>query len=198
MNLPNKLTLVRMVLVPFFMFFILLPNFSSASYLVCDIVAAVIFGAASLTDMLDGKIARKYGLVTDFGKFMDPIADKLMVFGAFFAFSASDAFALYRTPFAVIAFIVFARDLAVTSLRTMAQNKNGTVIAAAMPGKIKTVSQIVFILFALLERHIFAFSDFFATYMPITVTACLVMLFFAVYSGIDYFRAYGKFLKESK
>lgn len=198
MNLPNKLTLARIVLVPFFMLFILLPNITELSPLLCDLVAAVIFGAAALTDMLDGKIARKYGLVTDFGKFMDPIADKLMVFGAFIMFLVSDAFALYRYAFAVVVFLVLLRDFAVTSLRLLAQNKNGTVIAAVMSGKLKTVSQIVFILLALLERHIFAFSDFFATYMPLTVLSCLVMLFFAITSGLEYFRSYGKFLSESK
>lgn len=198
MNLPNKLTLLRVILVPFFMLFILLPQISGFNPLAGDLFAAVLFGGAAFTDLLDGKIARKRNLVTDFGKFMDPIADKLMVFGAFLMFLVSDVFAPYRYAFAVIVFIVLLREFAVTSLRLVAQSSGGKVIAAGQLGKIKTVSQIVFVLLALLERHLFSFSDFFVTYMPLTVLSCLVMLIFTVLSGVDYFRSNKQYLDPRK
>ena len=198
MNLPNKLTLLRVILVPFFMLFILLPQISGFNPLAGDLIATVLFGGAAFTDLLDGKIARKRNLVTDFGKFMDPIADKLMVFGAFLMFLVSDVFALYRYAFAVIVFIVLLREFAVTSLRLVAQSSGGKVIAAGQLGKIKTVSQIVFVLLALLERHLFSFSDFFVTYMPLTVLSCLVMLIFTVLSGVDYFRSNKQYLDPRK
>lgn len=198
MNLPNKLTIARVILVPFFMIFIILPDISPLSQLTCDLIAAVLFGIASLTDMLDGKIARKYNLITDFGKFMDPIADKLMTFGAFFMFMVSEVYAHYRFAFAFVVFVVLVREFAVTSLRLVAQTSGGKVIAAGMSGKIKTVSQIIFILIALLEKHVFFFSDFCAHYMPLSVLACAVMLFFTVLSGIEYFKDNLSFLDPSK
>ena len=106
MNLPNKLTVLRVILIPFFMIFILLPDFVNINKVVCDFVAAAVFGIASFTDYLDGKIARSQQLVTDFGKFMDPIADKLMVFGAFMCFLVSKSFMEYRYIFAVIVFSI--------------------------------------------------------------------------------------------
>jgi CDP-diacylglycerol--glycerol-3-phosphate 3-phosphatidyltransferase len=186
MNLPNKLTILRVILIPFFMVFILLPDFADVSRLVCDLIAAALFGIASFTDFLDGAIARKHGLVTDFGKFMDPIADKLMVFGAFLCFMVSSSYDRYKVIFAVIVFIVLLREFAVTSLRMVVNGTGGKVIAANMAGKIKTCSQIAFILLALLERHIFCFSDFFAEYLPLTCASCIIMLVFTVISGATY------------
>lgn len=186
MNLPNKLTLARIILIPFFMLFILLPDFVEINKCLSDFIAAIIFAVASFTDYLDGHIARKEGIVTNFGKFMDPIADKLMVFGAFICFLASDTYAKFRYVFAIIVFIVLLREFAVTSIRMLAQNSSGKVIAANMPGKIKTVSQIIFILLALLEKHIFFFSDFFVQHLPLTCISCIVMLVFAIISGLNY------------
>lgn len=199
MNLPNKLTILRVILIPFFMLFILLPDFSGISRTVSDIVAAAIFGIASYTDYLDGHIARKQNIVTNFGKFMDPIADKLMVFGAFLCFMVSQAFSpLYRYIFAIIVFVVLLREFAVTSVRLVAQSSGGKVIAANMAGKVKTVSQIVFILLALLEKHIFAFSEFMATYIPLTCLSCIVMLVFTVISGIGYLAPNMQYLDPNK
>lgn len=198
MNLPNKLTVCRVILIPFFMLFVLLPDYCAVNRTVCDLIAAALFGAAALTDFFDGKIARSRGLVTDFGKFMDPIADKLMVIGAFLCFLSSEAYAAFRGIFVWVVFLVLLREFAVTSLRLVAQSAGGKVIAANMPGKIKTVSQIVFILSALLERHLFAFSDFFTEKMPITCTACAVMLVFTVYSGVNYFRSGAKYINPNR
>ena len=197
MNLPNKLTVMRIIMIPFFMVFILLPD-AGASKVWCDFIAALIFGAASLTDMYDGKIARERGLVTDFGKFLDPIADKFLVLGAFFCFIVSEEFAAYRYVFSMIVFIVIFRELAVTSLRMIAQSAEGVVIAANWLGKVKTVSQIIFILVALLEEHIFFFSSFMVNFRPLTVASCLVMLIFTVISGINYIKGYWKFLDPTK
>ncbi len=198
MNLPNKLTVLRVILIPFFMLFILLPTFTGAGRMACDIAAAVLFAVASITDMLDGKIARKYNLVTDFGKFLDPIADKLMVFGAFLCFLVSDHLSMYRLPFVIIVFVVLLREFAVTSLRMLVQNNGGKVIAAAMPGKIKTVTQIVFILLALLEPHLFCKIPFFVSYLPLTAACCLVMLVFTIYSGIEYFVSGARYINPNK
>lgn len=127
MNLPNKLTLLRMALVPVYLVLLSMGM---------DWAALVVFAAASLTDMLDGKIARKYGLITNFGKFMDPIADKLLTHTAFILLCA-----LGRLH--VVACIIFiAREFVVSGLRLVAVEQ-GHVIAAGMSGKIKTVLQML-------------------------------------------------------
>lgn len=137
MNLPNKLTVLRVVLIPFFMLFYLWQSLPMNYFW-----ALLLFAAASLTDMLDGQIARKYHLITDFGKFMDPLADKLLVMSAMLCF-VQDAI----TPAWVVA-LVLAREFAVTGFRTIAAGK-GVVIAADRWGKIKTISQMVWILYGL-------------------------------------------------
>lgn len=132
MNLPNKLTLLRMVLVPFFVFFLLYEN---GENFVFRMTALGIFVAASITDTLDGWIARKYQLITDFGKFMDPLADKLLVCSALICFVE------LRQLSAVAVLLVIAREFIISGLRLLAAD-NGVVIAAAMSGKIKTVVQM--------------------------------------------------------
>lgn len=138
MNLPNKLTVLRMCLIPVFLVFMCCTGIPY-NYL----WAAVVFVAASLTDLLDGRIARKYNLVTDFGKFMDPLADKLLVTAAMIMMIDAQ-----MAP-AVIVFVIIARELAVTGLRLIAAPK-GVVIAADRWGKYKTVSQMVWIIYGLL------------------------------------------------
>ncbi len=188
MNLPNKLTILRMIMVPFFMFFIMLPEICAASTLLCDIVALVIFALASLTDMLDGKIARKRGIVTDFGKFMDPIADKIMTFGAFIAILACERFSSFKILLAWAVTIVLLREFAVTSVRLVAQNRGNVVIAANYLGKVKTVSQIVCIIIIFLEGNVFAAGSFFETSRPLSVASIAVMLVFTVLSGANYIK----------
>ncbi len=138
MNLPNKLTVLRMAMIPVFLFFLLwrgLPN----HYL----WALITFAAASITDTLDGRIARGRGLVTDFGKFMDPLADKLLVMSALVGFvDVADV------P-SVVVIVILAREFLVTALRTLAAD-NGVVIAADRWGKLKTVLQMFWICFTLL------------------------------------------------
>ena len=138
MNLPNKLTMLRIILVPFFVLFMSIG--ASAANL---FVALVIFIVASLTDMLDGKIARKYGLVTNFGKLMDPLADKVLVMSAMLCFVSAGL-----AP-AWIVIVILTREFLVTSLRLIAAGE-GTVIAADKWGKIKTVTQMIWIIWTIL------------------------------------------------
>lgn len=136
MNLPNKLTTLRVILIPFFVFFLLMAD-QLGSWSVW--VALIIFVAACLTDMLDGRIARKYNLITNFGKFMDPLADKLLVMAALVCFVALD-----RMP-AWIVIIILAREFIISGFRLIAAEQ-GTVIAASMWGKVKTAVTMVTII----------------------------------------------------
>ena len=136
MNLPNKLTVMRMILIPFFVFFMLAPYFEGYG----NYIATAIFIIASLTDMLDGKIARKYNLVTDFGKFMDPLADKLLVCSAMICLIEKGQLAAW------IVIIIIAREFIISGFRLIAAEK-GVVIAAGIWGKLKTVVQMVMVCF---------------------------------------------------
>jgi len=134
MNLPNKLTLLRVAMIPFFVFFLLTDFVAYSSY-----IALVIFVAASLTDLLDGHIARKHNLVTNFGKFMDPLADKLLVTSALVCFVGMGRIS------AVIVLIIIAREFIISGFRLVAAG-SGTVIAAGSLGKIKTTIQMITII----------------------------------------------------
>lgn len=138
MNLPNKLTVLRVLLIPIFVFFYLYRGIDQ-HYL----WALVLFAAASFTDFLDGSIARKRGLVTDFGKLMDPLADKVLVMAAMICFITNDL------VHPVIVIVILAREFLVTSIRLIAAG-NGTVIAADIWGKAKTAVQMVWICYGLL------------------------------------------------
>ncbi len=184
MNLPNKLSIFRITLVPFFMLFIAWPCLGEA---LSRIVAAIIFIVASVTDLIDGKIARKHNLITDFGKFIDPLADKFLVFGALITMLASYT---YLKGLVIVAAVVMFRELAVTSVRLLVSSSSGKVIAASWLGKIKTVTQIVFIVTVLLEPVIFGKIPFFTQYYPLSYITMAVMTFMTLWSGIDYLRAY--------
>ena len=132
MNLPNKLTILRVCMIPFFVAALLYDDGDSLSM---RILADVIFIAASLTDMLDGKIARKYNLVTNFGKFMDPLADKLLVCSALICLIELD-----QLP-AWVVIIIISREFIISGFRLVASD-NGVVIAASYWGKFKTVFQM--------------------------------------------------------
>ena len=164
MNLPNKLTIARIIAVPFFI---------AAYYLEWYLVAFLIFIAASFTDMLDGKIARKYNLVTNFGKIMDPLADKVLVYSAF----------CLMVPDPVpgwMLIIILAREFLVAGVRTVAASE-GIVIAAAMSGKIKTVLQMVAVCMLLIAPVIN--TSWFLILGKIVLWAALVM---TVISGVQY------------
>lgn len=135
MNLPNKLTVLRIIMVPFFVFFMLTDAGGDAN----KWISLILFCAASLTDLLDGKIARKYNLVTNFGKFMDPLADKLLVCSAMICMIDSGKL----TAWFVI--IIIAREFIISGFRLVASD-NGIVIAASYWGKFKTVSQMAMVI----------------------------------------------------
>ena len=199
MNLPNKLTVLRLILVPVIMVVMLLP-LDTIPY---GVISALIFGAASYTDMLDGKIARRDNLITDFGKFLDPLADKFMVIGAMMMLIFRHGGAL-QICLTIAATVVVFRELAVTSIRLVASG-SGVVVAANMLGKIKTVSQIIFILCALLEPVIFEVASIASgmdlvkyDYHVLTYVSMALSSFFAVLSGVNYLKSYWKFLDPEK
>lgn len=141
MNLPNKLTMLRVIMVPFFMVFAAMSHYGSAGFNVTySLIAGVLFAAASFTDFLDGYLARKNHLVTDFGKFMDPLADKMLTTAAIIYMVVDGV----CSP-VVLAIIMF-REFAVAGVRMIAA-ESGTVIAANIWGKVKTVLQMLTIIF---------------------------------------------------
>lgn len=173
-NIPNLLTLGRIVLIPVFILIFCIWN-SVAGHA----VAAVVFALASITDYLDGYLARKWKVVTNFGKFADPLADKMLVMTAFIMLVE-----LGMVP-AWIAAIIICRELAVTGLRLLLVENGGTVLAAAMPGKIKTFTQMFSIIFLLLH------------FSMIGTLLLYVALIFTIYSGYDYFKGAGFLFKDT-
>ena len=140
MNLPNKLTVLRVVMIPFFVAFLMFDITGAAD----KWIALAIFCAASLTDMLDGKIARKYNLVTNFGKFMDPLADKLLVCTAMICLVSMDKLNV------IVVLVIIAREFIISGFRLVASD-NGIVIAASYWGKFKTVSQMAMVIVLIMD-----------------------------------------------
>lgn len=171
MNIPNKLTIVRVIMVPFFVAAFLMDSVS-------DWVALALFAAAGLTDTLDGMIARKYNMVTNFGKLMDPLADKLMVMAALVCFT----YAGIVHPGVTI--VILAREFLVTGLRALATT-NGKVIAADILGKLKTVSQDVGII-VILAWQALEHAEF-APVLKVLSTVCIwIMTVLTVASAVNY------------
>ena len=167
MNLPNKLSLLRVALIPV-MVALLYPRTDA-----CNIAAAAVFGLAAFTDFLDGHIARRKGLITDFGKFVDPVADKLLVL------SAMVMLIQHGLMLAWVTVVILARELCVDGLRLVAISQ-GRVIAAGKLGKLKTVSQIVLVLWLMLSR-----KPIMQHWFGIVLTAWVIII--TVWSGVDYF-----------
>ncbi len=202
MNLPNKLTVLRIILVPIFIVIMMLPDRVLPS-LISGIIGVSLFIIASFTDMLDGKIARKYGLVTDFGKLMDPLADKFMVIGALTAIVYR--YGNIRTLCTVALLVVIFRELAVTSMRLVASSSSGVVVAANKLGKIKTVMQIVFICTAIIEPMLYQIPPVAAIlpawmiqYPILTHVSCILMIIFTVWSGVNYMVGMWKYMDPQK
>lgn len=206
MNLPNQLTLLRVVLVPVTVVFLLFPRIfgmGENAALWERLAAAAAFSLTALTDMLDGKIARKYHLITNFGKFMDPLADKFMVFSVLVAMCVSELFARFHTVLAIVTMLVILRELAVTSLRLLADSsEDGAVIAANRSGKIKTVSQIVFLLCMMLEPcGIWLLNHCGVQVADTSVLSWITMIFMTfmtVYSGLAYLVGNRKYINFSQ
>ena len=178
MNLPNKLTLIRVVLVPVFI------AFMTINTLWANIVGLVVFILASLTDMLDGQIARSRNLVSTFGKFADPLADKMLTTAAFLVFMQKDIIGAWPV------FIILVREFAVSGIR-LAAAANGEVIAASFWGKFKTVTQMISIIAGIILMCIPAIP-----YTELT-TAILIWIcvFFTVVSGVEYVAKNWKLMK---
>ena len=195
LNIPNTLSLVRVLLVPAFVLSLLLMRGIEIWGLV---VPAIIFLITAITDVLDGKIARKHNLITDFGKFIDPLADKFLVIGSQIAILAHLFLRGEITEglvFVWVVLIILLRELAVTSIRLVVAGKSGIVVAASIFGKIKTVSQVVCTLVIILEPLVFPFfrENHIAAYIAMGVM-CLTTIF----SGLDYLKAYLPYIDSNK
>ena len=183
LNVPNLLSLLRVLLVPAFVVTLLLMR---DIYIWGAVIPAIIYALTALTDMLDGKIARKYNLVTDFGKFIDPLADKFMVIGSMMAIDALmfvNGEDLCAYILLALNLLILLRELAVTSLRLVVAGKSGIVVAASIFGKIKTVSQMVGTVVILLEPLVW--QGRIASYVMMAI-----MAFSTIFSGMDYMKAY--------
>ncbi len=190
MNTPNKLSLLRVALIPVLVLLMYLPGWPMA------LVSTAVFGAAAYTDYLDGHIARRDGIVTDFGKFIDPVADKLLNLSAMIMLTMGGLL----PHFAVI--IILARELAVDGLRMVAVGQ-GRVIAAGPLGKIKTVSQMVLILFLMLAGRLvpallpgLTLLNAIVDAIGYIITAWVIVI--TVWSGVDYFKRNFDVIKNAK
>ena len=194
LNIPNTLSLIRCLLVPVFVAALI---FMRDIEIWGIIVPTIIYALTALTDMLDGQIARKYNLVTDFGKFIDPLADKFMVISSMVAIllwmilRGEETLALV---FVWVVLIILLRELGVTSLRLVVAGKSGIVVAASMLGKIKTVSQMVGTVVLLVEPLI----PFFSENHILSYAFMAIMAFTTLFSGIDYLKAYMPYIDSNK
>ena len=196
MNTPNKLTLARMIATPIFMAVMLI------DFPYHYLISLILFIAASLTDMIDGKMARKYNMVTDFGKFMDPLADKMLTTAAYLGFMFIYGGTQYAWHIVVITFIVLFREFAVSSIRLVAVTAGGKVVAANMWGKCKTVSQMAGIILAL---AVYGVNEIFTLPGDVFVIAdiAIVVLFWisallCVISGAIYIWGGREYIKNAK
>lgn len=194
MNLPNTLSIIRCLLVPIFVAsLLLLRNAGIFAYL----IPAAIYGLTAFTDMLDGRIARKHNLITDFGKFIDPLADKFMVLSSMISIlvwmllRGKNTMALI---FVWVVLVILLRELGVTSIRLVVAGKSGIVIAASPLGKMKTISQMVGTAVIILEPAVPVVGE----YGILTYIAMAVMCFTTIFSGIDYLKAYMPYIDSNK
>lgn len=181
MNTANKITILRILMIPIFMIVLMI------DFAYNDLIATLIFVIAAATDGVDGYVARKYNQITDFGKFIDPLADKLLVATALICLVDMGRIAAY------MAIIIIAREFIVTSLRIVAISK-GVVIAAEMTGKIKTVIQIIATVIALMfDGEKFLIGNFSAGYV-----AMLIATLFTIYSGVVYLKNNWSLVADNK
>ena len=194
MNLPNKLSIIRCLLVPVFVATLLLMRDIK---IWGNLVPAAIFGITAFTDMLDGKIARKYNLITDFGKFIDPLADKFMVLSSMISILAWMILREETTMaliFVWVVLIILLRELGVTSIRLVVAGRSGIVVAASILGKVKTVSQMIGTAIIILEPAVPVLNE----YYILTYFAMAVMTFTTIFSGIDYLKASMPYIDSNK
>lgn len=194
LNVPNTLSLIRVFMVPAFVATLI---FMRDIPVWGIIIPLIIYALTALTDMLDGQIARRCNLVTDFGKFIDPLADKFMVLSSMIALLV---WMILRNEvvmsiiFVWVVLIILLRELGVTSLRLVVAGKSGIVVAASWLGKIKTVSQMVGTVIILVEPMIPYFCD-----NHILSYVCMgIMAFTTLFSGLDYLKAYLPYIDSNK
>ncbi len=183
MNLPNKLTVMRIVLAPIFLLLL------TIEFPFHNLIAGVVFGVAAFTDMLDGKIARRDGLITNLGKFLDPLADKMLTTAAFIGFLAAG----HLDVWAVM--LILTREFMVTSVRLLAA-KDGNVIAASMAGKVKTVTQFAAIIYMIVALEVCSWQNtlllgvlpdvFYNVLLVVGRVLVWVSVFFTIQSGVQY------------
>lgn len=198
LNLPNKLSMLRIFLVPVIIIIQIIEgiDFDSNPFRIDlflgvslgNLLVLIIFIIASFTDYLDGHIARRDNLITDFGKFIDPLADKLLVCSTFIYLIQVGRLYFFNMSFVFLVTIIIAREFAVTGLRLMLAKKSGEVVAAKMLGKLKTVSQMIAIIVLLLNSFSLPIIGF------ILIVLCTIL---SVVSGIDYFvKSKGKIMNS--
>lgn len=191
MNLPNRLTMIRLFLVPIFILVMLVPGmgnsfgFLGTTITIKELLSFIIFAAASITDFFDGKIARSRNLVTTFGKFVDPVADKLLVNSALILLTY-----LGKMPVLCL-LIMVGRDTIVDAVRNVAASQN-VVVAASMLGKAKTMTQMIGICLLLLNNPIFAMFN-----IRLDLIMIILATIISAVSGIDYFMKNRSFILES-
>ena len=185
MNLPNKLTIFRVILIPFFVFFLLFSGILPYT----DYIAVGIFIVASLTDLLDGKIARKYNLVTDFGKFMDPLADKLLVCSAMICLIEMGRLSAW------IVIVIISREFIISGFRLIAA-EHQIVIAASMWGKFKTTFQMAMIILLILNMNADVYVAGVGIIHVLALIATYVALVLTIVSLLDYLYKNKAVLKE--
>ncbi len=208
MNTPNKLSLARVVLTPLFTLFLVYPVFGGThvGHMICTLVAAAVFGAAALTDYFDGKIARRDNIITKFGIFIDPLADKFMIFCAMIGIYASsyvgDGAVAFKNFYLWCGLIIIFRELAVTTMRLVVAGESGIVVPANIWGKVKTVSQIVATLVTLAESLLDDIlllvgieGGFLGGGMYFSIVAVCVAAISSVLSGLTYLKSYWDAIK---
>ncbi len=183
MNLPNKLTVVRIILAPIFLLLLML------EFPFHNLIAGLVFGAAALTDMFDGKIARSRGLITNLGKFLDPLADKMLTTAAFLGFLAAGHIDVWAIM------LILTREFMVTSVRLLAA-KDGNVIAASNAGKVKTVMQFAAIIYMIAALEVCSWQGtllagilpdvFYSILIIVGQVLIWISVFFTILSGVQY------------
>lgn len=194
MNLPNKLTLIRIIMIPIIIIVSMIsalrielnPEWvnGGVSITVQNLIILVLFALASFTDFLDGHIARKHNLVTDFGKFMDPLADKLLVMSALIILLEQGKLQVFGIGLGFVVIIILAREFMVTGIRLIALQSNSSVIAASKLGKAKTATQMAMIIIMFFDFNIAGGFDFASLIKTVII---LIPFALTVISGIDYF-----------
>ena len=184
LNLPNKMTILRFILVPVFVACVLyIPN-----VIACSLISLAVFLATAFTDFLDGRFARKYNMITNFGKFMDSLADKFMIFCSFLVLTVKSEGAL-RHVMVWASLLIFLRELGVTSIRLVCAKCEVGVVAASFFGKVKTCVQIACVGLLLLEPIFAEYTHWIVSYVVVGLTIIVTLG-----SGYDYLRTYWKYL----